>query len=328
MAIHTNQTALDCNGNNDLRRRDLQLATGAAKLRGQSQRTLRRPDRRLRLRWDVPTNIFGHRRASIRWRPDLAALFPAPNAPQFGPNAFLSDPKRTETDNKFDIRFDHTLSDKDNFFARFSYGNDSYFLPSPFNNALDGGSFQDGYSENTAQGLAASEVHTFRNNLINEFRFGFNHLNSHRFNLNYNVNVSQQFGFPGVPFGPDIGGLPSISFSDGTTAIGSSGYLPSIEKQYSYVFTDNLSWTRGRHAAKFGAELRFEQFTIYQPASASRQHELRQRLYRQSRLTGIRRRVASPPSCSAFPTVEISPACTTLTIAGRFTRSMASTTSK
>ena len=33
------------------------------------------------------------------------------------------------------------------------------------------------------------------------------------------------------------------------------------------MFTDNLSWMHGRHAAKFGAELRFEQFTIYQPAS-------------------------------------------------------------
>jgi len=35
---------------------------------------------------------------------------------------------------------------------------------------LDGGSFQDGYGNNIAQGLAASEIHTFRNNLINEFR--------------------------------------------------------------------------------------------------------------------------------------------------------------
>src|SRR5713101_6312978 len=197
----------------------------------------------------------------------LAALFPAPNAPQFCPKAFLSDPKLSKTDNKFDIRVDHTFSEKDNFFARFSYGDDSFFLPSPFNNVLDGGSFQDGYSENSARGLAASEVHSFRNNLINEFRFGYNHLNSHRFNLNYNVDVSKQLGFPGVPFGPNIGGLPSIGFSDGTTAIGSSGFLPSIEKQHSYVFTDNLSWTRGRHAAKFGAELRFEQFTIFQPAS-------------------------------------------------------------
>ena len=213
----------------------------------------------------VPTNIFPNGTIDpLAAR--LAALFPAPNSSLAAGN-FLSDPKRTETEDKFDIRVDHTFSEKDNFFARFSYGDDSFFLPSPFNNVLDGGSFQDGYSQNSARGLAASEVHSFRNNLINEFRFGFNHLNSHRLNLNYNVNVAQELGFPGVPFGPDIGGLPSLSFADGTTAIGSSGYLPSIEKQHSYVFTDNLSWARGRHALKFGAELRFEQFTIFQPAS-------------------------------------------------------------
>jgi hypothetical protein len=122
--------------------------------------------------------------------------------------------------------------------------------------------------------LAASEIHTFRNNLINEFRFGFNHLNSHRFNLYSNENVSQDIPggipFPGVPFeaGQNIGGLPSLSFGDGTATIGASEYLPAIEHQHSYVFTDNLSWTRGRHAAKFGAELRFEEFTILEPAAA------------------------------------------------------------
>ncbi|MGA2981379.1 MAG: TonB-dependent receptor [Terriglobales bacterium] len=209
---------------------------------------------------------------------ELANLFPAPNATintlQAAGN-FLSDPKRSETENKFDIRGDYTISEKDNFFARYSYGNDSNFLPSPFiNNVLDGGSFQDGYSQNVAQGLAASEIHSFRNNLINEFRFGFNHLDSHRYNLYSNVNVSQQIPggipFPGVPFeaGENIGGLPSITFGDGTTNIGASEFLPAVEHQNSYVFTDNLSWTHGRHAAKFGAEFRFEQFTLLEPAAA------------------------------------------------------------
>ncbi len=207
---------------------------------------------------------------------ELANLFPAPNASintlQAAGN-FLSDPKRSEREDKFDIRGDYTITGKDNVFARYSYGNDSNFLPSPFNNVLDGGSFQDGYSNNTAQGLAASELHAFRNNLFNEFRFGFNHLNSHRYNLYSNVNVAQQIPggipFPGVPFeaGENIGGLPSISFGDGTTNIGASEFLPAIEDQNSYVFTDNLSWTHGRHAAKFGAEVRFEQFTILEPAA-------------------------------------------------------------
>jgi hypothetical protein len=203
---------------------------------------------------------------------ELAGLFPAPNDLALGPNAFLSDPKGTETENKFDVRYDYTIGGKDNFFARFSYGNDSTFLPSPFNNVLDGGSFQDGYSQNVAEGLAASEVHSFGNNLINELRFGFNHLTTHRYNLNYNINVAQQLNppFPGVPYeaGQNVGGLPSIGFSDGTTGIGSSEYQPALEHQHSYVFNENLSWVRGRHAMKFGTELRFEQFTILEPAAA------------------------------------------------------------
>src|SRR5580698_10037708 len=225
-----------------------------------------------------PTNIFsGNSGTNTPIDPlaqELANLFPAPNNTVLPGGNFLADPKGSETENKFDIRFDQTISEKDNFFARFSYGNDSTFLPSPFNNILDGGSFQDGYSNNIAEDLAASEIHTFRNNLINEFRFGFNHLDSHRYNLFSNVNVAQQIPggipFPGVPFdaGENIGGLPSLSFGDGTASIGASGYLPAVEHQYSYVFTDNLSWTRGRHSMKFGGELRFEQFTILEPAAA------------------------------------------------------------
>jgi hypothetical protein len=145
-------------------------------------------------------------------------------------------------------------------------------VPSPFNNVIDGGGFQDGYSTNTVQGLAASEIHTFSNNLINEFRFGVNYLDSTRYNLNYNTNVSANLPipFPGVPYTASLndGGLPTISFTDGIANIGSTGYQPAIEKQHSYVFTENLNWIHGRHAAKFGGELRFEQFTILEPGQA------------------------------------------------------------
>ena len=264
----TGQTALDCNGNPTYQGEIFNSRLAQNNFAGNPNGFCGVP---IGTAGGLPTNIFtGNSGTSTAIDPlgsRLAALFPVSNTTEGGGNNFLSDPERKETENKFDTRFDYTISGKDNFFARFSYGNDSTFLPSPFSNVLDGGGFQDGYSDNIAEGLAASELHTFSNTLINEFRFGFNHLNSHRFNLNYNVNVSQQLNFPGVPFGPDLGGLPSISFGDGTAGIGASGYQPAIEKQHSYVFTDNLSWTHGRHAAKVGAELRFEQFTIYEPAS-------------------------------------------------------------
>jgi hypothetical protein len=226
----------------------------------------------------VPTNVIGPWAGNPSVQLDSVATNliangnlpgPTPNLPPLlssGGNYF-TDPKRSETDNRFDIRVDQTFSQKDNFFVRFSFGNSSNFLPSPFQTVLDGGGFQDGSSQNNARGLAASEIHAFRPELVNEFRFGYNQLHSHRLSLNSNVNLSQQYNFQGVPFGPDLGGLPSIGFDNGDQTLGSAQFLPAIEKQRSYVIGDNLSWTRGRHAIKFGGELRFEQFTLLEPAA-------------------------------------------------------------
>jgi len=92
---------------------------------------------------------------------------------------------------------------------------------------------------------------------------GYNRINSHRLEPNANTDVSGQLGLLGVPFQPGIGGLPSICFVD-VACIGSSGFLPAVEKQNSYVFNENLTWIRGHHSMKFGTEIRKEQFTIFE----------------------------------------------------------------
>ncbi|MGB9402097.1 MAG: TonB-dependent receptor, partial [Candidatus Acidiferrales bacterium] len=213
-----------------------------------------------------PTNIF----PSILIDPlaaRLSALFPAPNTSLNGSN-FLVDPRRTASRNNFDVRIDHKISDRDSLFGRFSYEHQPSFTPSPFQNQLDGGAFSDGLEDDSFRSVAISETHIFSSNLVNEFRFGYNRINSHRLQLNANENVAQELNYPGVPYGPDLGGLPQISIDDGTATIGSSGYLPAIEKQNSYVVTDNLTWIHGRHSAKFGTEIRNEQFTLFEPSAA------------------------------------------------------------
>jgi len=213
-----------------------------------------------------PTNIFP--RALIDpLAARLSALFPAPNVNINGSN-FLAEPSRSSDQNNFDVRIDHNIGNGDSLFGRFSYEDQPSFVPSPFNNALDGGAFQDGTQDNSYRSVAISETHTFSPTTINELRFGYNRINSHRFQLNANQNVAAQLGFPGVPFGPDNGGLPSIAINDGTAAIGSSGFLPSIEKQNAYVVDENLTKVYGRHSMKFGTELRFIEFTIFQPAAS------------------------------------------------------------
>ncbi|HZR57521.1 MAG TPA: TonB-dependent receptor [Terriglobales bacterium] len=261
--LPSNQVALDCNGNPTY-----QGELFNSRLAQSGLNTAQYPNGNCGVPINgsgAPTNIIP-KNLIDPLAARLAALFPAPNTSLSG-NNYLSDPKKSESQNNFDIRVDHTFSDKDNFFTRFSYEDQPSFIPSPFNNALDGGNFADGYQDDSYRSVAISEVHSFRPSLINELRLGYNRINSHRLNLNYNQDVSSQLGFPGVPFNSQIGGLPSLSFSDGTVGIGSSGYLPSVEKQNSFVFNENLSWTRGRHAVKFGTEIRHEQFTIFQPAS-------------------------------------------------------------
>jgi len=202
----------------------------------------------------------------------LAALIPPPNS-SFNPAFnYIAVPVRSETRNNFDVRMDHTFSSKDSIFGRFSYENQPSFIPPPFNNVLDGGGFFDGVEDFSYRSVALSETHILDSTHVNEFRFGYNRINAHRYQVNFNENVSGQLDYPGVPFEPGTfnGGLPALTFSDGSAPeLGSSGFLPSIEKQNSYVFTDNFTWIKGRHSLKFGTEIRFEQFTIFQP-SASR----------------------------------------------------------
>ena len=219
-----------------------------------------------------PTNMFQNTFRGTAIDPlaaKLAALYPATNTnnPNFN---YLALPVQKTTRNNFDVRVDHKFSDKDYSFVRFSYEDQPRFIPPPFGNILDGGNFFSGVEENAYRSVAISETHLFNPAFVNEFRLGYNRINAHRFQTNSSVDVSKQIGFPGVPFAPDNGGLPSITFMDGSSiGIGSSGFLPSIEKQNSWVFTDNLTRLVGRHALKFGTEVRFEQFTIFQP-SASR----------------------------------------------------------
>jgi hypothetical protein len=215
----------------------------------------------------VPTNIFPSSGPSAinSAAAGLAALFPAPNVDING-NNYLVDPKKSLQQDNFDVRVDHTFSQNDNFFARFSYENQPIFTPGPFTSFLDGGGFTAGNQDNAYRSAAISELHMFSPKLLNEFRLGYNRINSHRVEPNANIDVSGQLGLLGVPFQPGIGGLPSICFAN-YSCVGSSDFLPSIEKQNSFVLNENVIWIHGRHSFKFGTELRKEQFTIFQDSA-------------------------------------------------------------
>ena len=196
----------------------------------------------------------------------LAALYPAPNVSNNPSINYLANPVLQESRDNFDVRVDQKFSDADNTFFRFSYENQPSSIPGTFGGLADGGGFFSGIEDNSYRSFATSWTHLFKPQLINEFRLGYNRINSHRFQLNANTDVSGILGFPGVPFSPGIGGLPQLTFSDVAT-LGSPTFLPSKELQNSYTVSENLTWVKDRHTWKYGTEIRREEFTIFQPAS-------------------------------------------------------------
>ena len=214
----------------------------------------------------LPTNVMG---AGVidPLAQRLSALFPLPNSNSNAGFNYIADPVQSTHRANFDVRIDHKFSDKNNIFGRFSYEDQPSIIPPAFNTGGDGGGFFSGIEDNAYRSVAISDIHTFSPTFINEFRLGYNRINSHRFQQNYNVDVSGQLGFPGVPFSPINGGLPQLTFSDVST-LGSPTFLPSVELQNTYVLDENVTMVRGRHTWKFGTEIRKEEFTINQPAES------------------------------------------------------------
>ncbi len=90
-----------------------------------------------------------------------------------------------------------------------------------------------------------SEYHTFSPTVTNEFRFGFN-----RFSENFLVG-SQAY--------PGLDAFPNITLFDLGSGlnIGPDPNAPQSTIQNFYGFVDNVSWLKGKHNLKIGAEYRW-----------------------------------------------------------------------
>ena len=104
-------------------------------------------------------------------------------------------------------------------FFRFSYEDQPSLIPGTFDTTGgDGGGFFSGDEDNAYRSFATSWTHLFRSNLTNEFRLGYNRVNSQRQQINADKTSEDLLnfpgGFPGIPNVPGNGGLPQLTFND------------------------------------------------------------------------------------------------------------------
>jgi hypothetical protein len=180
-------------------------------------------------------------------------FYPLPN---FGnPNVFTSQNYRDVLFRPFDpstywtTRLDHRFSSSDFIYGRFTWARQ--YSRGWDNNLPTIGRIQ---NQRENQGANISYSHSFRPNLLNEFRWGVAYNDQPRNGAQNGLELVKTLGLQGLaPDLPNIQGIPQVSF----TGLGIQGLTQQVWrrpgfKNYVNQFQDQVNWFRGRHAFKGG----------------------------------------------------------------------------
>ena len=194
----------------------------------------------------------------------LNNYIPSPNInvsdANFGSQAnFLQQTPTPSDTNGFDIRFDRTITSKQSMFVRWSWKHlSARSLTDTALNTVNNFLPPDQDSEHN-NNLIISYNYLITNNLVNEARFGLSFWQLQvKFPIQGAVAIST-LGLTGLDLSdhPTTGAFPIFNFSDDP-----GNYSPigrdkdGVTKSQTIQFDDNLTWIKGRHTLKLGADIR------------------------------------------------------------------------
>ncbi len=177
--------------------------------------------------------------------PTSLALFNQNGAPQSASGTVANSAPNQDNGHSWSARVDQNLhSGRDSFFVRYGENPDVAISPGltfvSTNLPGFGAQFQ-GTSRNIAIGYTMSPTAS----IVNQFRFGFG-----RSNPNFTANSP-------FPLGPQI-------VIAGVDSFGESNIIPQGRTQNTFQYGDTLSWVKGRHTFKFGADVvRYQSPSIF-----------------------------------------------------------------
>ncbi|HEV2381446.1 MAG TPA: carboxypeptidase regulatory-like domain-containing protein [Terriglobia bacterium] len=186
---------------------------------------------------------------------NLLALYPLPNTPNYGPNAYGTTQELQNTSDQFGLRIDHYLSTRDTFSFHYLFNNGSQVDPLPTSGSnVPGFPVGEGFR---AQNPALEETHTFSPSVVNVARFSFLR-NKFLFGQAVNHTTPASLGFQYSPTLPVQAGLPFIEVG-GYASVGNPITGPADSYQNSFSFADSVAWVHGKHDLKFGGQVERDQ---------------------------------------------------------------------
>lgn len=185
----------------------------------------------------------------------LEGFVPNPNLPGFVNNFVLAPSMRLD-EKQFYARIDHKISDKDQIWGRFNWFGDVITNPARLGTpaigsaGLDSGSHQSHYP---IQGELV-ETHLFGPTLLNDFRVGYSRPWWDFTGLNAGHDYTSEAGIKGISTIPSITGFPHI-VTYGYNSWGDGSYIPNPNNEESFFYSDHMSWVKGSHSIRFGADI-------------------------------------------------------------------------
>ena len=204
-------------------------------------------------RTQFPNNIIPANRIAAQAQ-YFNKFIPDPNS---GATNAIFAPARSLNTDQITARFDRRITDRHQFFARYSFHT---------NRQNDPNSFPDvGMAplETHAHNVVGSLSSNLRPNVMHELRFNFMPMivDLQAFQQGTDVNGQARIrGFEETKRPGIAGAFPDVSWSGYASLNGSAfDQRPKTQSLDVYEITDNVTWVKGRHIVKLGGKFRYWQ---------------------------------------------------------------------
>jgi len=178
--------------------------------------------------------------------------FPLPNVANAVQNNYVTERQQVRNFDDFDIRSDFNLSQKDQFFFRYSFAQDNFTVTNSLGACCPSG-FGSGDNIDHARGWVIGYTRTFSPTIVNEFRFGDTSAIYGYNPPNIGQRLGAAIGIPGANPSPLLGGQVLIGGNGNPELDYQGDGGPYNVPQKLYQFTDSLSYVHGHHVFKYGA---------------------------------------------------------------------------
>ena len=195
----------------------------------------------------------------------VAGLYPSANRSVPGQN-FVGSPTANDRNAKFDVRIDQSVGREGTLSGRYSFGDRDRYEPY----AAASFSSVPGYGNDVlerGQNLMLGESHTFGLRWINEFRFGYNRVESATFQENLGTSINRTVGLPDFAKRERDLGLTFITVT-GLSPLGDEYNNPQDSTVNTYQLLDTVSYAQGDHLVQFGFEQRWLQQNAFRDIQA------------------------------------------------------------